>query len=105
MDSSGRKGEYSITYEELHRLISESKEYDTQSFEDDSVELETISELREQVSLPKLEEYIQLVREKLTDLDFNMKRLALDMLSIKIWYPLWGQLTCPFYCPLSCKDR
>jgi site-specific DNA recombinase len=37
------------------------------------------------VSLPKLEEYIQLVREKLTDLDFNMKRLALDMLNIKIW--------------------
>jgi len=37
------------------------------------------------VSLPKLEEYIQLVREKLTDLDFDMKCLALDMLSIKIW--------------------
>jgi site-specific DNA recombinase len=37
------------------------------------------------VSLPKLEEYIQLVREKLTDLDFDMKRLALDMLNIKIW--------------------
>jgi len=37
------------------------------------------------VSLPKLEESIQLVREKLTDLDFDMKRLALDMLNIKIW--------------------
>ena len=37
------------------------------------------------VSLPKLEEYIQLVREKLTDLDFDMKRLTLDMLNIKIW--------------------
>lgn len=37
------------------------------------------------VSLPKLEEYIQLVREKLTDLSFDMKRLALDMLNIKIW--------------------
>ncbi|MFC1980497.1 hypothetical protein ACFLVS_06665 [Chloroflexota bacterium] len=37
------------------------------------------------VSLPKLEEYIQLVREKLTDLDFDMKRLALDMLNIKVW--------------------
>jgi len=37
------------------------------------------------VSLPKLEEYIQLVREKLTNLDFDMKRLALDMLNIKIW--------------------
>ncbi len=37
------------------------------------------------VSLPKIEEYIQLVREKLTNLDFDMKRLALDMLNIKIW--------------------
>jgi len=37
------------------------------------------------VSLPKLEEYIQLVREKLTDLDFDMKRLALEMLNIKVW--------------------
>ncbi|MFC2033245.1 recombinase zinc beta ribbon domain-containing protein [Chloroflexota bacterium] len=37
------------------------------------------------VSLPKLEEYIQMVREKLTNLDFDMKRLALDMLNIKIW--------------------
>ncbi len=37
------------------------------------------------VCLPKLEEYIQLVREKLTNLDFDMKRLALDMLNIKIW--------------------
>ncbi len=37
------------------------------------------------VSLPKLEEYIQLVREKLADLSFDMKRLALDMLNIKIW--------------------
>ena len=37
------------------------------------------------VSLPKLEEYIQLVREKLTHLDFDMKRLALEMLNIKVW--------------------
>ncbi len=35
------------------------------------------------VSLPKLEEYIQLVREKLTTLDFDMKRLALDMLNMR----------------------
>ena len=36
-------------------------------------------------SLPKLEAYIQLVQEKLTTLDFDMKRLALDMLNIKVW--------------------
>jgi len=37
------------------------------------------------IYLPKLEEYIQLIREKLTSLDFDMKRLALDMLNIKVW--------------------
>ncbi len=37
------------------------------------------------ISLPKLEAYIQLIREKLTTLDFDMKRLALDMLNIKVW--------------------
>ena len=37
------------------------------------------------VNLPKVEAYIQLVREKLTTLDFDMKRLALDMLNIKVW--------------------
>ena len=36
------------------------------------------------VSLPKLEVYVQLVREKLTTLDFDIKRLALEMLNIKI---------------------
>ena len=42
------------------------------------------------VSLPKLEAYIQLVREKLTTLDFDMKRLALDMLNIKVWIDGWN---------------
>ena len=37
------------------------------------------------VNLPKLETYIQLVRDKLSTLDFDMKRLALDMLNIKVW--------------------
>ncbi len=32
-----------------------------------------------------MEEYIQLVQEKLTTLDFDMKRLALDMLNIKVF--------------------
>ena len=36
------------------------------------------------LSLPKLEEYIQLVREMLTDLSIDMKRLAFDMLDIKV---------------------
>jgi len=37
------------------------------------------------ISLPKLEAYIQYIREKLATLDFDMKRLALDMLNIKVW--------------------
>jgi len=37
------------------------------------------------VSLPKLEVYIQLVREKLSTLDSDMKRMALEMLNIKVW--------------------
>lgn len=37
------------------------------------------------VSVPKLEAYIKLIREKLSTLDFDMKRLALDMLNIKVW--------------------
>ena len=41
------------------------------------------------ISIPKMEEYIQLMQKKLTALDFDMKRLALDMLNIKVW--LHGQ--------------
>ena len=37
------------------------------------------------VSVPKLEAYIKLIREKLSTLDFDMKRIALDMLNIKVW--------------------
>jgi site-specific DNA recombinase len=36
------------------------------------------------VSLPKLESHVQLIRSKLTSLDFDMKRLALDILNIKV---------------------
>jgi len=37
------------------------------------------------LSLPKLELYIQMIRSKLANLGFDMKRLALDMLNIKVW--------------------
>ena len=36
-------------------------------------------------SLPKLERFVELVRQKLTTLDFEAKRQALDMLGIKVW--------------------
>ena len=45
-----------------------------------------IQESREvAVCLPKLEDYVQRIREGLITLDFDMKRLALDMLNIKVW--------------------
>jgi hypothetical protein len=37
------------------------------------------------VNLPKLQSYIQFIGSKLANLDFDMKRLALDMLNIKVW--------------------
>ena len=66
-----------------NRRINENRS----SLQSRKTELETQIQVSREaaVSLPKLEEYIQLVREKLTDLDFDMKRLALDMLNIKIW--------------------
>ncbi len=56
------------------------------NLESQKKELEiTIKESREAaVSLPKLESYVQLIRSKLATLDFDMKRLALDMLNIKV---------------------
>jgi len=57
------------------------------SLESRHAELEgQIQESREAaVCLPKLEDYVQRIREELTTLDFDMKRLALDMLNIKVW--------------------
>jgi hypothetical protein len=37
------------------------------------------------ISLPKLEHFVELIREKLSTLDFETKRTALDMLDIKVW--------------------
>jgi uncharacterized protein YacL (UPF0231 family) len=37
------------------------------------------------VSLPKVERFVELMRQKLTTLDYETKRLALDMFNIKVW--------------------
>ena len=37
------------------------------------------------VSVPKLEGFVELMRQKLTALDFETKRMVLDMLNIKVW--------------------
>ena len=37
------------------------------------------------ISLPKLERFVELMRQKLTTLDYEAKRLALEMINIKVW--------------------
>ena len=44
------KGRYTIVFEELNRLQSETEELNTQAFEVETAELEAISELRKIVS-------------------------------------------------------
>ena len=71
------------------QIVAENKRINKErsSLESREVELERqIQESHEAAaSIPKMEEYIRLVQEKLTTLDFDMKRLALDMLNIKVW--------------------
>ena len=37
------------------------------------------------INLPKLERFVELMRSKLATLDFEAKRMALDMMNIKVW--------------------
>jgi hypothetical protein len=37
------------------------------------------------VSLPKLEYFVEMIRERLSALDFETRRMALEMLDIKVW--------------------
>jgi len=37
------------------------------------------------LTLPKLEQFVELIRQKLSTLDFETMRLVLDMLNIKVW--------------------
>jgi DNA repair exonuclease SbcCD ATPase subunit len=71
------------------QIVAENKRINKErsSLESRETEIERqIQEGREGVArIPKMEEYIRLVQEKLTTLDFDMKRLALDMLNIKVW--------------------
>jgi hypothetical protein len=69
-------------------VIAENKRINNKrsSLKSQKAELESqIKASRETaLNLPKLEAYIQLVREQLTTMDFEMKRRALDMLNIKV---------------------
>ncbi len=77
------KGFPEETVEAENKRINESRN----NLQSQKAELESqIKASREAaVSIPKLEKYIQLIQQKLTTLDFDMKRLALDMLNIKVW--------------------
>jgi len=70
-------------------VTSENKRINKERSSLESRETELERQIQEShetaASLPKMEDYIQLVQEKLTTLDFDMKRLALDMLNIKVW--------------------
>jgi len=37
------------------------------------------------ITLPKLEHFVELIKEKLSTLDFETKRMAIEMLDIKVW--------------------
>ena len=37
------------------------------------------------INVPNLERFVELMRQKLTTLDFETKRMALDMLGIRVW--------------------
>ena len=70
-------------------IISENKKINSKraSLQAQKAELETQIKASQEaaVSLPKLEHFVELLRQKLETLDFETKRLALDMLNIKVW--------------------
>lgn len=70
-------------------ITSENKKINSKraSLQAQKTELETQIKASQEaaVSLPKLEHFVELLRQKLETLDFETKRLALDMLNIKVW--------------------
>ena len=70
-------------------VVTENKRLNERrnSLQSQKTELETQIKASQEaaVSLPKLERFVELMREKLTTLDYETKRLALDMLNIKVW--------------------
>ena len=71
------------------QVIAENKKLNTgrESLKTQKAELEAKIKAGQEaaVSLPKLEKFVELMRQKLTTLDFGTKRTALDMLDIKVW--------------------
>ena len=71
------------------RIIQEiNKMNDTRgSLQARKIDLEKYTKDSQQASinLPKLECFVELIRQKLTTPDFETKRQVLDMLGIKVW--------------------
>ena len=70
-------------------VLAENKKINAkrESLKAQKAELETKIKASQEaaISLPKLERFVELLRQKLATLDFETKRLALDMLNIKVW--------------------
>lgn len=69
-------------------IISENKKINSKKtgLDAQKAELETQIKASQDatISLPKLEYFVELLRQKLTTLDFETKRLALEMLNIRV---------------------
>jgi len=70
-------------------IISENKKINSKrtNLQAQKAEFETQIKASQEasISLPKLERFVELMRQKLTTLNYDTKRLALDMLNIKVW--------------------
>ncbi len=70
-------------------VVTENKRINEKcnSLQAQKAELETQIKASQEaaISLPKLEHFVEILRQKLTTLDFETKRLVLDMLNIKVW--------------------
>jgi site-specific DNA recombinase len=71
------------------QVVAENKRLNAarENLKAQKVELETRIEASQEatVSLPNLERFVDLMRQKLSTLDYETKRMALDMLGIKVW--------------------
>ena len=71
------------------QVIAENKKLNAarESLKAQQAELETKIKASQDaaINVPKLEHFVRLIREKLSMLDFETKRMALDMLDIKVW--------------------
>ena len=70
-------------------VVAENKRLNQKraSLQAQKTELETQVKASQEatISLPKLEQFVKLMRDRISALDFEAKRMALDMLSIKVW--------------------